>query len=236
MPCVSLQMSGASRSFAVGTGCAVASPSSRRRQIRTKPPPPAQAETGRAEALSFVHAPAEATGLPAASYDLVSMCLVAHELPQSATRSILREAFRWALRRARAHVRASGCVAVCVCAPSALLCSYSLHAVAARTAWGHSIPTGCRAQTTHPNLLPLPNRQAAEARRRDGDYGNEPGVPGLPAHLQQPLCVRGVQIDGAAPSGCVAAGRAPARRAGPGAPPGRRGATAAGGARRFHAI
>ncbi|GBF97263.1 methyltransferase type 11 [Raphidocelis subcapitata] len=53
-----------------------------------------EADTGRPEALSFVHAPAEATGLPAASCDLVSMCLVAHELPQSATRAILREAYR----------------------------------------------------------------------------------------------------------------------------------------------
>jgi ubiquinone/menaquinone biosynthesis C-methylase UbiE len=57
-------------------------------------PPAPQAASGKPEPLTFVHAPAEATGLPAGSQDLVSMCLVAHELPQSATRAILREAFR----------------------------------------------------------------------------------------------------------------------------------------------
>lgn len=46
------------------------------------------------EPLSFLHAAAEDTGLPSGSVDLVSMCLVAHELPQSATRAILREAHR----------------------------------------------------------------------------------------------------------------------------------------------
>jgi ubiquinone/menaquinone biosynthesis C-methylase UbiE len=44
--------------------------------------------------FTFIHAAAEATGLPSASYDLVSMCLVAHELPQRATRAIISEAFR----------------------------------------------------------------------------------------------------------------------------------------------
>ncbi|KAI8471970.1 MAG: S-adenosyl-L-methionine-dependent methyltransferase [Monoraphidium minutum] len=53
-----------------------------------------EAAAGKAEPLAFVHAPAEATGLPAGSADLVSMCLVAHELPQAATRAILREAHR----------------------------------------------------------------------------------------------------------------------------------------------
>ena len=40
------------------------------------------------------HAPAEATGLPAASCDLVSICLVFHELPQSAAKAIIQEAYR----------------------------------------------------------------------------------------------------------------------------------------------
>lgn len=40
------------------------------------------------------HAAAEDTGLPAAAYDLVSACLVFHELPQTAARDILREARR----------------------------------------------------------------------------------------------------------------------------------------------
>lgn len=41
-----------------------------------------QAASGKPEALSFVHAAGEATGLPDSSVDLVSMCLVCHELPQ----------------------------------------------------------------------------------------------------------------------------------------------------------
>lgn len=41
--------------------------------------------------IEWVHAAAEATGLPEANYDLVSIFLVCHELPQSATRQILQE-------------------------------------------------------------------------------------------------------------------------------------------------
>lgn len=44
--------------------------------------------------LTWTHAAAEATGLPEAAYDLVSICLVYHELPQSAAQAILREARR----------------------------------------------------------------------------------------------------------------------------------------------
>ncbi|GAB4210370.1 MAG: class I SAM-dependent methyltransferase [Synechococcales cyanobacterium] len=44
--------------------------------------------------MEWIHAPAEATGLPDASVDLVSICLMVHELPQQATRQVLREAFR----------------------------------------------------------------------------------------------------------------------------------------------
>ncbi|MEG3835820.1 MULTISPECIES: class I SAM-dependent methyltransferase [unclassified Microcoleus] len=43
---------------------------------------------------TWVHAAAESTGLPAAAFDLVSICLVCHELPQKATREIFREARR----------------------------------------------------------------------------------------------------------------------------------------------
>jgi ubiquinone/menaquinone biosynthesis C-methylase UbiE len=43
---------------------------------------------------TWVHAAAESTGLPAASYDLVSACLVFHELPQSAAIAILQETRR----------------------------------------------------------------------------------------------------------------------------------------------
>ena len=42
----------------------------------------------------FFHAAAEDTGLPAAAADLVSCCLVIHELPQAATRALIAEAAR----------------------------------------------------------------------------------------------------------------------------------------------
>ena len=42
----------------------------------------------------WVHAAAEATGLPSASFDLVSTCLVFHELPQTAAIAIFAEARR----------------------------------------------------------------------------------------------------------------------------------------------
>jgi ubiquinone/menaquinone biosynthesis C-methylase UbiE len=41
--------------------------------------------------IEWVHAAAEATGLPDGAYDLVSIFLVCHELPQSATQQILQE-------------------------------------------------------------------------------------------------------------------------------------------------
>ncbi|MBV8882677.1 MAG: class I SAM-dependent methyltransferase, partial [Chroococcidiopsidaceae cyanobacterium CP_BM_RX_35] len=44
--------------------------------------------------INWVHAPAEFTGLPTASFDLVSTFLMCHELPQTATRQILTEARR----------------------------------------------------------------------------------------------------------------------------------------------
>ncbi|WP_448560478.1 class I SAM-dependent methyltransferase [Trichothermofontia sp.] len=44
--------------------------------------------------ITWVHAAAEATGLPAAAYDLVSACLVFHELPAQAAIAILQEAHR----------------------------------------------------------------------------------------------------------------------------------------------
>ncbi len=44
--------------------------------------------------INWVHAAAEATGLPDSSFDLVSIFLTCHELPQSATRQILTEAKR----------------------------------------------------------------------------------------------------------------------------------------------
>ena len=44
--------------------------------------------------INWRHATAESTGLPDASFDLVSSCLLFHELPQVASKQILREARR----------------------------------------------------------------------------------------------------------------------------------------------
>jgi ubiquinone/menaquinone biosynthesis C-methylase UbiE len=44
--------------------------------------------------INWVHGAGESTGLPAASYDLVSLFLICHELPQTATRQIFAEAKR----------------------------------------------------------------------------------------------------------------------------------------------
>ncbi len=44
--------------------------------------------------INWVHAAGETTGLPSASYDLVSLFLICHELPQTATREIFAEARR----------------------------------------------------------------------------------------------------------------------------------------------
>lgn len=46
------------------------------------------------ENIKWVHAAAERTDLPAASYDLVSLFLICHELPQTATLEIFQEARR----------------------------------------------------------------------------------------------------------------------------------------------
>ncbi|OKH39139.1 SAM-dependent methyltransferase [[Phormidium ambiguum] IAM M-71] len=52
--------------------------------------------------INWVHAAAESTGLPNASFDLVSIFLMCHELPQSATKAIFREAKR--LLRPNGHI------------------------------------------------------------------------------------------------------------------------------------
>lgn len=51
-------------------------------------------ESGGVPNITWHHAAAEATGLPAAAYDLVSACLMFHELPQSAAIAIIQEARR----------------------------------------------------------------------------------------------------------------------------------------------
>lgn len=47
-----------------------------------------------AQNINWIHAPAESTGLTAASFDLVSACLMFHELPQVAAQGIIQEASR----------------------------------------------------------------------------------------------------------------------------------------------
>lgn len=46
------------------------------------------------QSITWKHAAAEDTGLPDASVDLVSFCLVCHELPSAATAAVLKEAQR----------------------------------------------------------------------------------------------------------------------------------------------
>lgn len=53
-----------------------------------------QADARPSSPITWHHAAAEETGLPAATYDLVSACLIFHELPQTAARAILQEARR----------------------------------------------------------------------------------------------------------------------------------------------
>ncbi|MCD8487332.1 MAG: class I SAM-dependent methyltransferase [Desertifilum sp.] len=54
------------------------------------------------QGINWVHAAAESTGLPDASFDLISIFLMCHELPQSATRQIFQEARR--LLRPQGHL------------------------------------------------------------------------------------------------------------------------------------
>ncbi|MGB3671665.1 MAG: class I SAM-dependent methyltransferase, partial [Phormidesmis sp.] len=51
-------------------------------------------QTNKDSNIRWVHAAAEATGLPAESADLVSACLVFHELPIAAAQQIVAEAYR----------------------------------------------------------------------------------------------------------------------------------------------
>jgi ubiquinone/menaquinone biosynthesis C-methylase UbiE len=53
-----------------------------------------RAQQTQSQQIDWVHAAGEATGLPAQSYDLVSLFLICHELPQTATRQIFQEAKR----------------------------------------------------------------------------------------------------------------------------------------------
>jgi ubiquinone/menaquinone biosynthesis C-methylase UbiE len=53
-----------------------------------------RAEQQNSTQINWVHAAGESTGLAADSYDLVSLFLICHELPQTATRNIFAEAKR----------------------------------------------------------------------------------------------------------------------------------------------
>ncbi len=53
-----------------------------------------RAEQQQSTHINWVHAAGENTGLPAHSYDLISLFLICHELPQTATREIFQEAKR----------------------------------------------------------------------------------------------------------------------------------------------
>jgi len=57
-------------------------------------PTTASATRAALPAITWHHAAAEATGLPAGAYDLITLQFVCHELPQSATRAVLAEAAR----------------------------------------------------------------------------------------------------------------------------------------------
>jgi ubiquinone/menaquinone biosynthesis C-methylase UbiE len=54
----------------------------------------AQAQDAQGEIAQWVHAAAEATGFADASFDVVTMQFVAHELPRTATQAIFAEALR----------------------------------------------------------------------------------------------------------------------------------------------
>jgi ubiquinone/menaquinone biosynthesis C-methylase UbiE len=52
------------------------------------------AERDRDRAVEWVHGRAEATGFPSASFDVVTLQFVAHELPRTATQAIFQEVLR----------------------------------------------------------------------------------------------------------------------------------------------
>jgi len=53
-----------------------------------------EAESGAKERVKFLHADARRTGLEGGRFDVVTMCLVAHETPQFAMRELAQEALR----------------------------------------------------------------------------------------------------------------------------------------------
>ena len=75
-------------------------------------------EAGGPEPITFQHAAAERTGAGQGTQDLVSACLLFHELPQSAAHDIMQEAY-WILKP-------GGVLAVMVIT-SAVTCILSFH-------------------------------------------------------------------------------------------------------------
>ena len=87
--------------LAASSGAATPAAPVERTPGSTGPDAPAPATTTTASgsrstlpAITWHHGAAEATGLPAAAYDLITLQFVCHELPQSATRAVLAEAAR----------------------------------------------------------------------------------------------------------------------------------------------
>jgi ubiquinone/menaquinone biosynthesis C-methylase UbiE len=74
------------RLAATALAAATAAPEQQQQQPLT--PAPAH------QRVALLHGAIEDTGLPSASFDVVSMCLVAHELPRAASRDAFREARR----------------------------------------------------------------------------------------------------------------------------------------------
>ncbi|MGK7949949.1 MAG: class I SAM-dependent methyltransferase [Xenococcaceae cyanobacterium] len=63
-------------------------------KYRDRAKPAAYSDRQKKKQVNWLHAAAESTELPSASFDLVSACLVFHELPQTAAKAILLEARR----------------------------------------------------------------------------------------------------------------------------------------------
>lgn len=63
-------------------------------QYRSRPKANGVETASSSDSIRWVHAAAEATGLPDSSFDLVSAFLLLHELPRTATQAILQEARR----------------------------------------------------------------------------------------------------------------------------------------------
>jgi len=87
--------------LAASSHAALPAPAAKRSPSSAGPDVPSPGETFAPAAsgttlppITWHHGAAEATGLPTAAYDLITLQFVCHELPQSATRAVLAEAAR----------------------------------------------------------------------------------------------------------------------------------------------